>query len=137
MLLPSELLVDSNRGAPHHYKLFSILHESLYNFAPCLMFNSLESGIPLSCHWTGKALAFHRRYQVSAKDRSQRLRTKSDFLSLAKTKNRQVFALTTILLLSMSSFAQQPGSTPQPNTQDSEDTVAAANPVPEATIVAV
>jgi hypothetical protein len=74
---------------------------------------------------------------MSAKDRSQRLRTKSALLSLAETRNKQSFTLVTILLLTMSSFAQQSASTPQPNTQDSQDPVASANPAPNSAIVAV
>ncbi len=76
---------------------------------------------------------------MSAKDRSHRLRTTSYFASLAPTKINPAFALTTTLLLTMASLAQQPTSTPQPPDSQStaQDAVASANPAPEANIVAV
>jgi hypothetical protein len=76
---------------------------------------------------------------MSAKHRSHRLRTKSDFRSLAKTQINQTFVLTTTLLLTIASFAQQ--STPTPQTRDSQsatpDPVASAAPAPGAAIVSV
>src|SRR5712671_110 len=77
---------------------------------------------------------------MSANDRSRRLRITSSLVFLAKkTKINQAFALTTIVLLTMASFAQQPTPTPEPpdSQSTSQDAVAAANSAPEATIVAV
>jgi hypothetical protein len=73
---------------------------------------------------------------MPANDRSHRLRTTSDLLTLAKTKIKQAFVLTTTLLLTISTFAQAPIS-PQPVPQTSQDAVASADPAPEATMVAI
>jgi len=76
---------------------------------------------------------------MSANDRSLRTLSTTAFQSLAKTKIRQGIALTTTLLLAISSLAQEtPPPTPQPDSQTaSPDALSSAKPAPASTTVTV
>src|ERR1700719_2846540 len=65
-----------------------------------------------------EASTFHRRHHMSANDRSLRTHSTTAFRELAKTKIRQGIALTSTLLLAISSLAQETSpSAPQPDAQ--------------------
>jgi hypothetical protein len=75
---------------------------------------------------------------MTAHSRSPLTRSTTSLTSLAKTGIRQGFAITTTLLLTLSSFAEQKPPTPPPDSRPtSQDAAASAKPAPEATTITV